>query len=299
MLKSVKSMNYSRGIQNICKADSSLPVFAAERQKSPELRAETSKRLTYCAPVTAAKTLVARVLADKSLKELLPRQNPYEDEKSFISRLIEDLAELMGTENRLKHPEPGTSMEQYIAGLEKFLAKTGFKLTADSCVFGRLSVDAKVQVLPDICAEELRTELKNLARDYSANLGWYLNPESNLFERQGGHFIAFDGVDGKTISLQDPSPRAQNKLTSPVYAEDLSAQFFDKKNNSLFEASLAKLDGVATREYQRKDKLVKSIAVLDSLFKWGVEKDTSRPKRPTRRYRQNVPCNFGTALPAQ
>ncbi len=115
--------------------------------------------------------------------------------------------------------------------------------------------------------------LKNLAdpgHDVTGHVGWYLNPSTGLCKRQGGHFVAFQGTDGNTVSLQDSSPRSGGRLTEGVRLITRSG-IFKKKSEQETRADQIQLDGIAARKYGDTSAL----GILDGIFKWGVEKKRS------------------------
>ncbi len=66
--------------------------------------------LTFCAPVTAAKTLIGKTLADPKFKSLLPAQGS-DSQELYQSKLIETLARGMSTSSDLNDPNVGTTPE--------------------------------------------------------------------------------------------------------------------------------------------------------------------------------------------
>lgn len=255
--------DFSRvNMPHICQYDPAIPCLKDKN--------ETNKPgLTFCAPVTAAKTLIGRAKADPKFQMLVPSQGS-DSEELYRSRLINQLALDMGTSCDLNDPNVGTTPKQYIDGLEKFLVDRNFRYSADSKWhgWGAGEIDSKRKSDP-ISKQDLRVDLANPNKDLSCHIGWYQDAKNGIWFRKGGHFVAGKGIrNNGIVSIEDPSPRSEGKTTE-IKPEEISEGVLNNGEKDQTGAQgYMMLHGMKAKVADSKP----TTGILDGVFSFGIER---------------------------
>jgi hypothetical protein len=262
-------MAFHRTMPYIYQADASIPVLAVH---DPENK--ISNQWTYCGPVTAAQALFGRCLANRSLQNLLPAKDHSESENDYKSRIIENLATAMGTSNNLDDPNVGTTPQQLMDGIEKFVVDRNFKLRKQRWSgWGAGEVKNPSEL---ISLEEIQQAVANPHLDLIAHMGWYdKSYKPYVYNRNGGHFAVFKGIDQNgQFTMHDPSPRAGGQASDVEISNlvDIGKLVNGKLEDGrdVFSAShnILTLKGIVPKPKGYK----KIFPVLDGFFQFGIER---------------------------
>jgi hypothetical protein len=258
----------------ICQADASIPVLAVHDPENKQGHGKISNQGTYCGPVAAAQALIGRCLADPSLQNLLPARDHGESENNYQSRIINKLAKDMGTSNDIDDPKVGTTPQQLMDGIEKFLVDRNFKLREQRWSgWGAGEVKNPSELLS---LEEIQEAVANPNLDSIAHMGWYDESwRKDTFNRNGGHFAVFKGVNSDgTFTMHDPSPRAGGQASDVEISHLVNiGKLFNGKledGRDVFSAShnILTLKGIAPKPKEN----IEIFPILDGVFQFGIER---------------------------
>ncbi len=203
---------------NVCQSDSRLPLLV----ENPK---------THCGPVAVSNLIIH--LAKTQHQMLVEPMGTLTDEQA-LSRLIEQLASssYMNT-GSINDSDPGTTPQNLIDGLEKYVVGRGYKLP-----FVQWSGWGAGEVNNPTEPPSIDLFVEGVFGDKNSifHLGWYLNPVSGIYERTGGHFANHVGYSNLNsdrdfeVSLHDPSPRSKGE-TKVCLPQELSLRNLDNKGN--------------------------------------------------------------------
>lgn len=233
---------------NTCQADDNYPVL----KENPK---------THCGPVAASNLLC--YLAQTQYQMLIEPMGSL-SEKEASNRLIEILAshKYMNT-GSMNDADPGTTPQHLIEGLERYVVDRGFKLP-----FIQWKGWGAGEVLnpseapnPSLLAEGVYGDKHSIF-----HLGWYLNEQSGIYERTGGHFgnnVGYSNLNADKdfeVYLHDPSPRSRG-LTKICLPQELLAGNLNNKGKQEPSDKYFSLNGVDVNPYKNAD-----LAIVDGLL---------------------------------
>ena len=250
----------------------------AINQADLEIKAVKDCPFTHCAPVAGTQSLIGLAKRIPRLQTLLPFIGGA-NEKDYQSRIIEQLAADMGTSSDTSSPNAGTTPQQFIEGLERFVGRKNFKLTdANWNGWGAGEISRSLEPIL-ISSEHIATPpgkefiANGLARDdqeITEHIGWYVQGDNGIYIRKGGHFITpvgYEnlGTDNEVHLLHDPSPRSKRETRR---AKPIEIKFGKLKNGDKEPQTAAgylKLDGIDV-------KPERDFGIVDGAFVFSIER---------------------------
>ncbi len=184
-------------------------------QADPEIDAVKDCPYTHCAPVAGTQSLIGLAKRIARFQMLLPSIGNM-SEKDYQSKIIEQLAADMGTSSDISSPNAGTTPQQHIEGLQRFVGRRNFLLTEHEWRgWGAGEISPLLKSGPP----DREWIANGLARDDKAineHIGWYVKGDNGVYIRKGGHFITPVGYenlgsDDERHLLHDPSPRSKQE----------------------------------------------------------------------------------------
>jgi hypothetical protein len=153
----------------------------------------------YCAPCAVSNSLI--FLSEHGHPALRPRAATVAQSQVALIHILGGPA-FMAT-----NPTNGTGAGEVIRGLRRYLRGTGChiqSLTYEG--WRRVPETASSGELPSL--ETLRRVLSTPSSAAWLNVGWYTRKGPGLYHRESGHWLTVVGLEGSTLLVNDPSPRA-------------------------------------------------------------------------------------------
>ena len=170
-------------------------------QADPEINAVKDCPYTHCAPVSITQSLIGLATRVPRLNMLLPAIGDVEI-KSYQSQIIEQLAADMGTSSDTSSPNAGTTPQQLIEGLHRFVSQRNFRLTDTEWQgWGAGEIDEKLKSIPPSKAW-IASGLARDDQEITEHIGWYVKGDNGIYIRKGGHFITAVGYDKLDTNLE-------------------------------------------------------------------------------------------------